>query len=125
MGTRILIVENASFMRTIVKNMLVPLGYIIAGEATSPSEAVDMYERMKPDLITIDVSTEQNKSKERVWIETVKKILARNPDARIVMVAAPEQEEMLIDSFKAGVRDFVVKPFEPERIITAVENAVA
>ena len=125
MAIRIIIAESSPIMRTIVKNKLIPKGYEIAGVASGPDETLEMYERIRPDLLTIDVSSEQNKSKGSDWIETVRKILTIDPDARIVMVASPGQEELLINSFKTGVRDFVVKPFEPERIITALERAVA
>ena len=120
MGKRILVVDDATFIRTMVKDILSPHGFEIAGEATNGSEAVAKYEELKPDLVTMDITM-----KEKDGLEAAQEILSRHPDARIIMVTALGQEKMLVDSFKAGVKDFVVKPFEPERIISAVEKALA
>jgi two-component system chemotaxis response regulator CheY len=120
MGKRVLVVDDANFMRTIVKDTLAPNGFEIVGEATNGSEAVAMYEKLKPDLVTMDITM-----KEMDGLEAATAILARHADARIVMVTALGQEKMLQDSFKVGVKDFVVKPFEPERLLSAVEKALA
>ncbi|MCD6395964.1 MAG: response regulator [Spirochaetaceae bacterium] len=120
MGKRILIVDDANFIRTMVKDVLIPRGFEIAGEATNGNEAIKKYEELKPDLVTMDITM-----KEKDGLEAAKEILTRYPEARIVMVTALGQEKMLLDSFKIGVKDFVVKPFKPERIISAVEKALA
>jgi two-component system, chemotaxis family, chemotaxis protein CheY len=120
MGKKILIVDDANFIRNIVKKILIPKGYEIAGEATNGIDAVAMYEKLKPDLVTMDITM-----REKDGLAAAKEILAKNPDARIVMVTALGQEKMLVDTFKIGVKDFVVKPFEPERLISAVEKAFA
>ncbi len=119
MGKKILIVDDATFMRTMVKDILVPKGYEIAGEATNGNEAMQKYEELKPDLVTMDITM-----KEKDGLEAARDILLKYPDARIIMVTALGQEKMLVDSIKLGVKDFVVKPFEPERIISAVEKAL-
>jgi two-component system chemotaxis response regulator CheY len=119
MGKKILIVDDATFIRTMVKDILVPRGFEIAGEAINGNEAVSLYERLKPDLVTMDITM-----KEKDGLQAAKDILAKHPEARIIMVTALGQEKMLIDSFKAGVKDFVVKPFEPERILSAVDKAL-
>ncbi len=120
MGKKILIVDDATFIRTMVKDILVPKGYEIAGEATNGNEAMKKYEELKPDLVTMDITM-----KEKDGLEAARDILFKYPDARIIMVTALGQEKMLVDSIKLGVKDFVVKPFEPERIISAVEKALA
>ncbi|KPJ89208.1 MAG: chemotaxis protein CheY [Spirochaetes bacterium DG_61] len=120
MGKRILIVDDATFIRTMVKDILEPKGFEIAGEATNGLEAVTKFEELKPDLVTMDITM-----KEKDGLEAARDILMRHPDARIIMVTALGQEKMLLDSIKLGVRDFVVKPFQPERIISAVEKALA
>ena len=119
MGKRILIVDDSSFMRIIVKKVLLPKGYEIAGEASNGNEAVLKYEELKPDVVTMDITM-----KEKDGLEAAKEIMNRDPNARIIMVTALGQERMLLESFKIGVRDFVVKPFKPERIISAVEKAL-
>jgi two-component system chemotaxis response regulator CheY len=120
MAKRILIVDDAAFIRIIVKNILVPRGFQIAGEATNGAEAVRMYHELKPDLVTMDITMN-----EKDGLEAARDNIQMDPNARIIMVTALGQEKMLIDSFKIGVKDFVVKPFKPERLITAVNKALA
>jgi two-component system, chemotaxis family, chemotaxis protein CheY len=119
MATRVLVVDDAYFMRTIVKDTLVPNGFEIIGEATNGAEAVTKYAELKPDLVTMDITM-----KVKDGLEAARDILARDPNARIVMVTALGQEKMLLDSIALGVRDFVVKPFTTERIISAAEKAL-
>ena len=120
MGKRVLVVDDANFMRMIVKDTLTPRGFQICGEATNGAEAVAKYQQLKPDLVTMDITM-----KVKDGLEAAREILAADPNARIVMVTALGQEKMLVDSFKIGVKDFVVKPFEPERLISAVNKALA
>ncbi len=120
MAKRILIVDDANFMRMIVKDTLIPHGFEICGEAVNGHEAVVKYDELKPDLVTMDITM-----KEKDGLEAARDILAKDPNARIVMVTALGQEKMLMDSLSLGVKDFVVKPFEPERIVTAVQKALA
>ena len=120
MGKRILIVDDANFMRMIVKDTLTPQGFEICGEAVNGNEAVRLYEQLKPDLVPMDITM-----KEKDGLEAAREILAKYPDARIVMVTALGQEKMLMDSLAVGVKDFVVKPFEPDRIVSAVQKALA
>lgn len=120
MGKRVLIVDDANFMRMIVRDTLTPHGFEICGEAANGSEAVLKYEELKPDLVTMDITM-----KVKDGLEAAREILARDPGARIVMVTALGQEKMLLDSLSLGVKDFVVKPFAPERIISAAQKALA
>ena len=120
MGKRILIVDDAAFIRLMVKNALVPNGFEIAGEATTGTEAVAMYAELKPDLVTMDITMN-----EKDGIDAAKEILKIDSNARIIMVTALGQLKLLIESFKVGVKDFVVKPFKPERLIAAVKKALA
>jgi two-component system chemotaxis response regulator CheY len=119
MAKRVLVVDDANFMRTVVKDTLEPSGFQIAGEATNGAEAVTKYNELKPDLVTMDITM-----KVKDGVEAAKDILAADPNARIVMVTALGQEKMLLDCIALGVRDFVVKPFTSERIISAVQKAL-
>ncbi len=119
MGKRVLVVDDANFMRMIVKDTLVPNGYEIAGEATNGAEAVTKYVKLKPDLVTMDITM-----KVKDGLQAAREILAADSNARIVMVTALGQEKMLLDSISIGVRDFVVKPFTRDRILTAAERAL-
>jgi two-component system chemotaxis response regulator CheY len=120
MAKRVLVVDDANFMRMIVKDTLTPHGFEICGEAINGNEAVQLYEQLKPDLVTMDITM-----REKDGLEAARDILTKDPNARIVMVTALGQEKMLLDSLALGVKDFVVKPFEPERIVSAVEKALA
>jgi two-component system chemotaxis response regulator CheY len=120
MGKRILIVDDATFIRMIVKSILVPRGFEIAGEAANGAEAVRKYFELRPDLVTMDITMN-----EKDGLQAAREILEMDKNARIIMVTALGQERMLIESFKIGVKDFVVKPFKPERLLTAVEKALA
>ncbi len=120
MGKRILVVDDANFMRMVVKDILSPQGFEICGEACNGNEAVKKYEELKPDLVTMDITM-----REKDGLEAAREILTKDPNARIVMVTALGQEKMLLDSLSLGVKDFVVKPFESQRIITAVQKALS
>jgi two-component system chemotaxis response regulator CheY len=119
MSKRVLIVDDANFMRMIVRDTLKPQGFEIVGEAANGNDAVAQYEVLQPDLVTMDITM-----KEKDGLAAAREIIGRHPDARIVMVTALGQEKMLEDSIALGVRDFVVKPFEKERIISAVNKAL-
>lgn len=102
MGKKILIVDDATFIRMMVKDILVPRGFEIAGEATNGNEAVSRYEELKPDLVTMDITM-----KEKDGLEAAREILSRHPDAKIIMVTALGQEKMLKESIKLGVKDLI------------------
>ena len=120
MGKTILVVDDANLIRTLVKDVLTPKGFQIVGEATNGIEAVTMYRQLRPDLVTMDITM-----KEKDGLEASREILAADPDARIVVVTALGQEKMLLDCIALGVRDFVVKPFAPERLLSAVARALS
>jgi two-component system chemotaxis response regulator CheY len=119
MGKRVLVVDDANFMRMIVKDTLTPSGFEIAGEATNGAEAVTKYAQLKPDLVTMDITM-----KVKDGLDAARDILTADPNARIVMVTALGQEKMLLDAISAGVRDFVVKPFTSARILSAAQKAL-
>lgn len=117
---KILIVDDAKFMRTLVRDALVPQGHEIAGEAENGLEAVELYKKLKPDLVTMDITM-----REKDGIEAAEEILISDPSARIIMVTALGQENLLTRAIKIGVKDFVVKPFPPERLQRAAEKALS
>ena len=117
---RVLIVDDAKFMRTLVKDALVPRGHEIIGEAENGVEAVQLYKKLRPDLVTMDITM-----REKDGIEAAEEILLFDPNARIIMVTALGQENLLTRAIKIGVKDFVVKPFPPERLQKAADKALA
>lgn len=117
---KVLIVDDAKFMRTLVKDALVPNGHEIVGEAENGNEAVDLYKKLSPDLVTMDITM-----REKDGIEAAEDILKFDPQAKIIMVTALGQENLLTKAIKLGVKDFVVKPFPPERLQKAAEKALS
>jgi len=116
---KVLIVDDAKFMRTLVKDALTAVGHEIVAEAENGNEAVQLYKQHKPDLTTMDITM-----REKDGIEAAEEILTFDPTARVIMVTALGQENLLTKAIKLGVKDFVVKPFPPERLQKAAEKAL-
>ncbi len=116
---RILVVDDAAFIRKMIREILTPLGYEIVGEADNGEKAVELYRKLKPDLVTMDITM-----KGLSGLDAAKIIKREDPNARIIMVTAMGQEDYVKEAIKIGVKDFVVKPFSKERFIEAVEKAL-
>lgn len=117
---KILVVDDAGFMRTLVKDALVSAGHEIAGEAENGNQAVTRYKKLRPDLVTMDITM-----REKDGVQAAAEILSFDRQARIIMVTALGQEKLLAKAVQLGVKDFVVKPFTPERIRSAAERALS
>ena len=115
----VLIVDDAAFMRMMIKDILEKNGYEIAGEAANGAIAVEMYNKEKPDVVTMDITMPDMDG-----IEAVKNIRAIDPNAMIIMCSAMGQQSMVMDAIKAGAKDFIVKPFQPDRVLEAVKKVV-
>ncbi len=116
---RVLIVDDAKFMRTLVKDALTSAGHQIVGEAENGNQAVEMYRNLKPELVTMDITM-----REKDGLEAASDILKMDSAAKIIMVTALGQEDLLARAIKMGVKDFVVKPFPPERLQQAAQKAL-
>ena len=114
---KILLVDDAAFMRMMLKNTLTQAGYTDLIDAEDGVKAVEAYTAEKPDLVFMDI-TMPNKD----GLETLKEIKAMDPGATIVMCSAMGQETMVMDSIKSGAKDFIVKPFKPERVLSTVKK---
>jgi len=119
MSKRVLIVDDAAFMRMMIKNVLTQNGYEVAGEASNGQEALVLYEKVKPDLVTLDITMP-----EMDGIQTLKELLKMDPSANVIMVTAMGQQQLVIEAIQMGAKDFVVKPFQPDRLIEAVRKAL-
>ena len=117
MAKSILICDDAAFMRMMIKDILVKNGYNIAGEAENGVKAVEKYQETKPDLVLMDITMP-----EMDGIQALIKAIDAN--ASVVMCSAMGQQAMVIESIQSGARDFIVKPFQPDRVIEAVKKAV-
>lgn len=120
MGARILIVDDAAFMRMMIKDILSKNGYQIVGEAENGRVAVEKYQELRPDLTTMDITMPEVDG-----ISAVKEIRKIDPKANIIMCSAMGQQAMVIDAIQAGAKDFIVKPFQPDRVLEAVRKALS
>jgi len=120
MATRVLVVDDALYMRSMIRDILANSGrYEVVGEAANGREAVERFVELKPDLVTMDIVMP-----ELDGIEATREILARRPEALIVMCSALGQEALVIESIAAGAKDFIVKPFTPEKVLRVVDTVV-
>lgn len=117
MAKQILLVDDAAFMRMMLKDILTKAGYDIAGEASNGNEAINKYKELKPDLVTLDITMP-----EKDGIETLKEIKGFDDNATVIMCSAMGQQAMVIEAVQLGAKDFIVKPFQPESVINSVKK---
>jgi two-component system chemotaxis response regulator CheY len=119
MANRILVVDDAAFMRMMIRDILTKNGYEVCGEANDGSQAIEKFKEVKPDLITMDITMP-----EMDGITALKEIKKLDPNAKVVMCSAMGQQAMVIDAIQAGAKDFIVKPFQPDRVIEAIKKTL-
>ncbi len=119
MAKNVLICDDAAFMRMMIKYVLTKNGYNVAGEAENGLKAVEKYGEVHPDLVLMDITMP-----EMDGIAALKKIKSMDPSASVIMCSAMGQQAMVIESIQAGARDFIVKPFQADRIIEAVKKVI-
>lgn len=119
MAKNIMIVDDAAFMRMMIKDILTKNGYNIVGEAENGKKAIDVYTECKPDLVLMDITMP-----EMDGIQALKGIRANDPNAAIIMCSAMGQQAMVIDAIQSGAKDFIVKPFQAERVLEAVKKVI-
>ncbi|MBS1717006.1 MAG: response regulator [Armatimonadetes bacterium] len=120
MAKRILITDDALFMRVTLKNILVQNGYEIVGEACNGAEAIQMYKSLKPDLVTMDITMP-----ELDGLSALKEIRSIDPAANVVMCTAMGQSKMVAEALGSGAKDFIIKPFQAETVVEAIGKALA
>ncbi len=119
MAKNILICDDAAFMRMMIKDILTKNGYNVAGEAENGVKAVEKYNELKPDLVLMDITMP-----EMDGIQALKKIKEADSSALVIMCSAMGQQAMVIESIQAGAKDFIVKPFQADRVLEAVKKVV-
>ncbi|MFD0869180.1 sigma-54 dependent response regulator [Chlamydia abortus] len=119
MANRILVVDDAAFMRMMIRDILTKNGYEVCGEANDGFQAVEKYKELKPDLITMDITMP-----EMDGIQALKEIKSFDPNAKVIMCSAMGQQAMVIDAIQAGAKDFIVKPFQADRVIEAIKKTL-
>lgn len=116
---RVLVVDDAAFMRKMVGDALANGGHEVVGEAGNGSEAVQRYQELRPDVMTLDITMP-----EKDGLAALKEIIAVDPGAKVVMCSALGQESKVLESIKLGAKDFVVKPFQADRVLSAISKAL-
>lgn len=116
---KVLIVDDATFMRMMIKDILEKNGFTVVGEAPNGIKAVEIYKSEKPDVVTMDITMPDMDG-----IEAVKAIKAFDPAAKIIMCSAMGQQSMVMDAIKAGAKDFIVKPFQADRVLEAINKVI-
>ncbi len=120
MGKKVLIVDDAAFMRMMLKDILTKNDFEVVAESENGKKAVADFQKYKPDIITMDITMPEMNG-----IDAVKAIKALDPSVKIVMVSAMGQQPMVIEAIQAGANDFIVKPFQPERVIEAITKVLS
>jgi len=118
-GHRVLVCDDAIFMRTMISDILSGAGYEVVGEAETGVQAIDRYRTLKPDLVTMDIVMP-----DMGGIDAVREIVKEDPHAKILMCSAMGQQALVVEAIQAGAKDFVVKPFQPSRVLEAVQRVL-
>jgi two-component system, chemotaxis family, chemotaxis protein CheY len=116
---RVLIVDDAAFMRKMLGDVLAKGGHEVIGEGANGTEAVTQYQALRPDIMTLDITMP-----EKDGLAALREILTLEPSAKIVMCSALGQESKVLEAIKSGAKDFVVKPFQPDRVLDAIGKAL-
>ncbi len=119
MSHSVLVCDDAIFMRTMISDILSQAGYEVVGEAETGTQAVERFKELNPDLVTMDIVMPGMGG-----IDAVREILKIAPSAKILMCSAMGQQALVIEAIQAGAKDFVVKPFQPSRVLEAVQRVL-
>ncbi|WCK52887.1 response regulator [Aneurinibacillus sp. Ricciae_BoGa-3] len=119
MSNKVLVVDDAAFMRMMIKEILTKNGFNVVGEASDGSQAVEKYKELTPDLVTMDITMP-----EMDGITALKEIKKIDASAKVIMCSAMGQQAMVIDAIQAGAKDFIVKPFQADRVIEAIRKTL-
>ena len=119
MANPVIVVDDAAFMRMMIKDILTKNGYNVVGEAENGAKAFEKYNELKPDLVLMDITMPEVDG-----IAALKKIKGADPNAMVIMCSAMGQQAMVIEAIQGGAKDFIVKPFQPERVLEAVKKVV-
>jgi len=119
MSNRILIVDDLAFIKLIIRDTLEKTGFEVAGEASNGLEAVELFKRLNPDVVLMDITMPRMDG-----IQALQEIIKIDPNAKVIMCSALGQQKLIIQSIQLGAKDFIVKPFKPERIVGAIKKAL-
>lgn len=119
MAQKVLVCDDAIFMRTMISDILTGAGYEVVGEAETGLQAIERYRSLRPDLVTMDIVMP-----DMGGIDAVRQIVKEDANAKILMCSAMGQQALVVEAIQAGAKDFVVKPFQPSRVLEAVQRVL-
>ena len=119
MSHTVLVCDDAVFMRTLISDILTESGFEVIGEAETGVQAIERYKQLHPDLVTMDIVMP-----DMGGIDAVREITKFDADAKILMCSAMGQQALVVEAIQAGAKDFVVKPFQTDRVLSAIEKAL-
>ncbi len=117
---KVLVVDDAQFMRLTLTNILKNAGYEVVGEASDGQMAIDMYKQLKPDLVTMDITMPNMNG-----IDATREIIKYDPNAKILMCSAVGQQKIVVEAIQIGAKDFIVKPFDESRVIETINRLLS
>ena len=119
MAIDILIVDDLAFIKLVLKDLIVEAGFRVVGEGSNGEEAIELYQDTRPDVVLLDITMPKMDG-----LTALKQILALDPDAKIIMVSALGQQKLILQAIEMGAKDFIVKPFQPERVISSIKKTL-
>ena len=119
MSIKVLVVDDAIFMRSLIRDIFARSPFVIAGEAENGLEAIEMYKELRPDITTMDIVMPEVDG-----ITALKEIMKFDPQAKVIMCSALGQESLIAESIEAGAKDFIVKPFQPNKVLKVVRSVL-
>jgi two-component system chemotaxis response regulator CheY len=120
MGT-IMIVDDASFMRAVLKKIVLQAGHEVIAEAANGDDAISQFQQAQPDLVLMDIIMPPG-PKAKDGIEALKLIMAADPSAKVIMCSSMGQQTLITEAIKSGAKDFVVKPFQPQKVLEVLSK---
>ena len=120
MAQTILIADDSIFMRTKLKDIFIAAGYEVVGEATTGEEVVELYIKLRPDIVTMDIVMP-----EKTGLDALKEIIEYDSNAKVVLCSALDQESILIDALKLGAKNYITKPIDPKAVIDAIKKTLS
>jgi two-component system, chemotaxis family, chemotaxis protein CheY len=118
--SKILIVDDAKFMRMTLSTILLKANYEVVGEAENGKDAIRLYNQLKPDLVTMDITMPEMNG-----IEALRQIVSNDRDAKVIMCSAMGQQKMIVESIESGAKDFILKPFDENRVLEAIKRVMS
>lgn len=115
----ILLADDIAFIKLVQKEVLEKAGYEIVAEAADGVEAIEKYQKFKPDVVIMDITMPKMDG-----INAIKAILKIDPNARIIVCSALGQQQLIVEAIKAGAKDFIIKPFDPQRLLQGIQKAL-